>query len=360
MNTEKCLLVDLVYPAGSPDFGGKAKIKLKVIDAFSRCNYLSNFDIKKNWKPQGGDNLYFFSGCSIPRFKVRDKYSCTIKPSKATAAFIPRKGLDGNSATFDLYKNTYHIGISEMKTFMSAVDNDSAVVTLFNSIVDNGTIEKIILTKEFWFKNYKNPLVSMHAISDVCYTNFYNYIGNGQHEEENQIFAVNRKGDLPNMTCDVYFENDLLPHLNEGKMVVTEEKYEELRSFGLTKNKEDITLMMELMSNTDFDKSIVNLMFLLKEFSEDIGKSKSVEHVNFKSLLTFMEITKHTLKDDKLGLLEMTWFLKRKKQYTRTNLTRLSSLFAGSTIDYKKIPDFKSGPVYIGAVEKLNEEKEIC
>jgi hypothetical protein len=360
MKTEKYLLIDLVYPEGAPDDDDQAKMKLKVIDGFCRRDYLNIFDVKKDWKPQGGDNLYFFSGCSIPRFKVRDKYSCTIKPSKATAAFIPKNGLEGNNSTFDFYGNTYGIGKGEIRSFMSAVSDNAPIVILFNSIMDNSTIDRVVLTKAFWSKNYKKPFSSSLAISNVCYTNFHNYIKTEQFAEENQIFAINRKGDLPNMTCDVYFENDLLPYLNDGKMVVTAEKYEELRNFGITKNPEDITLMMELMSNMDFDKSIVNLMFLLKEFSTEIGKSKSVDHVNFKSLLTFMDITKYDLKDDKLGLLEMTRFLKRKKQYTRNNLARLSSLFAGSTIEYKSIPDFQPGPVYVGAVENLNKEKETC
>ena len=35
---------------------------------------------EKDWTPAKGDRVYFFPGCTVPRFKVRAKYNTTIKP----------------------------------------------------------------------------------------------------------------------------------------------------------------------------------------------------------------------------------------------------------------------------------------
>ena len=63
-------------------------IKMKIVKGFTRDNIKSALNVKTGWQATGSDKLYFFPGCSVPRFKVRENFSCTNKPSSATAAFI--------------------------------------------------------------------------------------------------------------------------------------------------------------------------------------------------------------------------------------------------------------------------------
>lgn len=87
--------------------------------------------------------------------------------------------------------------------------------------------------------------------------------------------------------------------------------------------------MMELMANSDFEKSFVYLLFLLKEFGNKITPLKEAHHVNFKSLLTYFDISIKQV--DCINLVDLTRALKKHKKFTRSNVQRITSLCAEET-----------------------------
>ncbi len=165
---------------------------------------------------------------------------------------------------------------------------------LLQSIIANQSIEQVFLTKDFWqnkhwsnsyFNNDTNISSWMQRSNQGMSRWSFKY---HQKKPNYRLLGINHKSGLKDLPCEVYLEDEILQILNKDNFVVDLEKYEELKSFGNTKDKENLVLMMELMANCDFEKSFIYLLFLLKEFSQDIFPLKESSHVNFKSLLTYI------------------------------------------------------------------------
>ena len=227
---------------------------------------------------------------------------------------------------------------------------DNHTTLLWNSLTEDlHDADVVYITKNLWyvwshsnhFTNYGECVDDAMVLADTRKWAF-KYICSGC---EYQLFGITRKSGINNLQCDIYFEDDILSHLNVGNLVVGEDKYRELRSFGQTEEKENIVLMMELMSNADFKESLVYLLFLLKEFGSIIYPLKESNHVNFKSLLSFLSLSHNDL--DKLDLIKMTKVLRQHKKFTRDNAFQLSTLFTGERIHYTDPENiyYTEGPV---------------
>jgi hypothetical protein len=308
-------------------------LKPKVVEGFTRDLMKEALDVQTGWKALGNgqDKLYFLPGCSVPRFKVRETYSCTIKPEHATAAFVSKTNLLGSDTTLDLYPNLCPVDAEDLKSFIADMYDQKASKLIF-SLINSYKYEKIFLSKILWKeRTYSNRICNNHRICDVMETGRYSWLDRSI-EAANNLLGYKRNNALAKSTAPIYFEDELLSVLNKDNFVIDNEKYEELRAFGLTKDKENEVLMMELMSNCDFEKSIVSLLFLLKEFGSNIKNYKEANHVNFKSLLSFLNINQSKIPE--LDLITMTRILREHKKFTRANAMTLSSLFANDYINY--------------------------
>jgi len=344
MNLKKYIIVDAIRNAN--DDGDE--LKIKVVNGFTRDNVESALDVQKDWQPVGGgkDRLFFFPGANVPRFKVREHFSCTIKPEYATAAFLSRNTMEGSASTFDYYKDLMPVDNQDMINW--AWDWEQSHLTgLLDSLIDNGNIEQIFASKRLWFDRTYDENFSSAAerFCDVPGTPSRHQFKQECSQNQFQLLGFTKKSGLSNLTAEIFFEDDILSHLNVGNFVIGSTKYEELRSFGATEEKENIILMMELMSNCDFEKSVVYLLFLLKEFGKEITSYKEAEHVNFKSLLSYLKISRNKLSS--ITINDMTRVLREHKKFTKANALRVSMLFAGDNIDYSNTNNFcwQSGPV---------------
>lgn len=152
---------------------------------------------------------------------------------------------------------------------------------------------------------------------------------------EFQILGLIRKGALEDLTCPIYLEEELLALLNSDSVTIDVEKYQEFRAFGRTADKENLILLMELMSNCNFTDSVVYLLFLLKEFGYLMESLKESNHVNFKSLLNFLELDPKDFKN--VSIMDMTRALQEHNQFTETNAMRVSMLYAGDRFEYNDV-----------------------
>jgi hypothetical protein len=342
MNLNKYLIIDLKEDY-DPGFGVIESFCFYIVQGFTRDNAEEALNIQKGWQPLDNDldKLFFFPGCNVPRFKVREAYTCTIKPERATAAFISKNDLIGSDSTFKYYKNVHEIEINKLKPFVKHMI-DETTKKMFNAITTN--FDKAYLTQKLWDDRYYSKKFTKNGdcLCDVLMGKWTikNYINSS-----NQLLAFNRRNNLDKMSCDIFLEEEVLLLLNKDNIVIDAEKYQELRSFGNTFDKENLILMMELMSNSDFKKSIVYLLLLLKEFGSSIKSFKETQHINFKSLLSFLSINQDEL--DKIHLPALTNCLKKHKQFTLKNAYKLSRLFAGEHVNYNNQDNimWQEGPV---------------
>lgn len=321
------------------------ELKMTIKNGFVKKDFSKILNIQEGWEPEGDDKLYFFPGCVVPRFKVREKYACTIKPANATAAFISQTEIKEGSVV-DVIKECSSISQSEVDYIMrnNFVFSDK-IYSRFLNFKDQ--VQEIYLDSSI-IRTWYDTLDNMHYSINDC-TDHSKYVY--KNDSEN-LYSVTHTSGIHNFKCPIYFELDILKYLNEDQLVIDEIKYQELRSFGLSHDKENLILMTELMANADFEKSFVYLLFLLKEFGPAIYPTKARDHVNFKSLLTFLGINKKTLQ--KIQLKDLTLALQTHGKFTRANVQRITTLCATDTINYDVgHPLFQQGPVLRADSENL-------
>jgi len=313
-------------------------IKPRIVTGFLRSELKQAMNVSEGWVPQPTDKLFFFPGCIVPRFKVREKYTVTIRPESATVAFINNEGLTSSNSTFEHYNDLMPITRPEANRIIEAY-MDSNRKMMLKSILDNPTIEQIFLSKHWWytcmyehyFLKENNEQVNTNSLVESVKVYYHE---KRCTESQYQLLAYIPGASINSMNCPIYLQDEILNKLNTGNLIINEKKYRELRAFGETGDKDNIVLMMELMANSDYEKSVAYLIFLLREFGQKIYRYPEVDHVNFKSLLNFLDIPKKKL--------EQRWYfninyiatlLKKHKVFTKNNVMILTTLCANDSID---------------------------
>ena len=305
------------------------QLKLKVLSGFFKKDLDDVISPKKNWTPNGDgtDRLYFFPGCSVPRVKVREKFTCTIKPAYGTAAFISRDGLDSSEAMFTKMR-VYPTSRAALQPFMDNLSvANQHLKPMFDSLLDNGM--QVGLSYQIIDTHWNQDGFGQYTLNQLYPKNIHEIRNEVLGDvNENTFYNVPRTSQLNDLNCNVYDEKEILKILNEDKVVLDDERYEEMRMYGQSGDDENITVMMELLANSHYEKSLPNICFILAEFKDKIHKKKKQkEQVNFKSLLVYLDIDPKRIDDISIG--DLTHILKAKKQFTRSNAFRLSQFYAG-------------------------------
>ena len=361
IQTKKYLILDLLNNPDYVRYTTPSKIiKPRIVTGFLRSEVKQAMTVSEGWVPQPTDKLFFFPGCVVPRFKVREKYTVTIKPENATVAFINKDGLTGSDSTFKHYSDLMPILRPEANRIIEAY-MDSNRKMMLKSILDNPAIEQIFLSKEWWCQFMytdsflrENNQVNTNLLIESVKKYFHE-----RHctESQYQLLAYVPDASVNSMNCPIYLQDEILKQLNTGNLIINEKKYRELRAFGETGDKDNIVLMMELMANSDYEKSVAYLIFLLREFGQKICQYSEVDHVNFKSLLNFLDIPKKKL--------EQRWYfninyiatlLKKHKVFTKNNVMILTTLCANDSIDDNASCLWQSGislkPTFYNTLDK--------
>jgi hypothetical protein len=320
--------------------------------------------VLNTWEPTGKkERPYFFSGCSVPRFKVREKWNVTIKPEYATAAFISADGLKGTEDMFDVYSDMQRLNGKKFGEWLTKIySKQHHFVVKYHSLLLNCE-DDIILHEDVLYRcGWNTPQDALTA------TPMRDWEDDDSWRECSwfQFYTPARNSSLSKLTCPIYSQDAILKLLNVDNLVIDIKKYEELRLMANSSDEENIILVMELMANADYKKSFVYLLCLLKEFnSKIIARKKEVNHVNFKALLHFLDLDKRKLDD--VTIEQMVTGMKKHKQFTRPNLQRITQFFALEARDINKhTPDnyletahFTAGPVLRADMEsELDYEVE--
>ena len=327
MKLKKYLILDCDVQVNKATKETETKINLKVVTGFTEKELSEQFDIKTTWTPQDNnkDVLFFFSGCTVPRFKVRQKWTTTIKPSKATVLFIDPANIDESESTFSV-KKIGKVKIDKIISFLLALKDDH-IRTLANSIIPN--VEDIFLGETLWDQKRYNTSFTVdgsclkdHGITkwDIMYEREGCYT--------TKLCCLSPTSDLHKVDFEktqVCHTDAVLGLLNENKLVIDENKYHELVSLAESSQSEDVVVMMELMANSDYDNSLPYLLGLFHKFGSKINGRKEANHVNFKSLMNYCNFQARDLAYN-ISLQKMIDVLKAHKKFTRENALTIMSL----------------------------------
>jgi len=233
--------------------------------------------IKEPYVPQQGDKIYFLPEVSVPRVKFKNvslEYGIkTVRDPKQANVFF---GCSKSAHHMTTNKWAYKLPTSELKKFIELVDHR----------LDRHTRDKIDTALEF----YENDTV---AISWTIMNNINGAIANNHCSKYSQRVVTiddSFKEEFEHLqSLTIYDESSVIDILNgEDATVIDKDMFEHLREMFKSSDTDNHVLAMEIMANSKYTESLVYLELLFHYHASRIMDIHSKNHVNFKSLVSYL------------------------------------------------------------------------
>ena len=354
-------------------------IKIETTNYFDPS--IDTFNINQNgYTPMKGDKLYFLPGVNIPRIKLKDlatKFGIrTVRDvSEATILFGSSKTKDKMTG----YTWKYKIPTTIVQLFFETYKND----------MDDYQYSKLENALEFYTEEYiltdwstartftDNDLPQWNSYSQQPQFLSFNSSRNTSSEHVHEINKdyIHLYGLIKGR--EIIDESCLLDQLNgDDAVIIDADMFTQLSTMFNSSDDDNHILAMEIMANSKYKESLLYIEMIFKNHAYTIGQSSSKNHVNFKSLLSYLNknnrymdtslddimdslISKKVLTKDKVDILlenyseeiknrgDSTYF---KVQTITVNEDTLSLL--NENYNYKVIEDYEPS-----IVENLEEEE---
>jgi hypothetical protein len=341
--------------------------------------------LRKNYIPGRNDKLYFLPGVNIPRVKLKNlttEYNIkTVRDVEdATHIFA---GKDTSAKIGEIYW--------EYTLDRIAVEN---FITLAKEDIDSYDFNKLELalagyTEDYVFCRYNTRRLILGFDNNLpCKSNlqFQQNLLKLPHNDSVRVSAI--KSDYEKMytyisQCDLYSEAALLEHVNGDDAVIIDETiFDQLKTMLQSSDDDNATLALEIMANCNYSDSLLYLEMLFKECPHSISNCSAKKHVNFKSLLSYLNknnryldttldniveslISKKVLSQDKLDVL-ISRYSEELKHYGSTTYFKVKTFTMSTEVlellndNYSNqvTEDFVPAPVEtVEEVEQLEEEE---
>ena len=245
----------------------------------------------KDYVPTKGDKLYFLPGVNIPRVKLKDlslQYGIkTVRDiNQATHIFAGKN-------TKDKISNSHWYYTIETSVIKSILEDPE-------TIMDDYYKENLQQALEFYtedtivisygtaseFRNSELPVLQRYIKSDMLRYSKTFYTVDDDHKD---LFP----GIL---SLDIYNESKLLKYINgEDAATIDEEMYLQISDMFKSSDRDNHILAMEIMANCNYMESLLFIEMLFKEYYNKISDCHTKNHVNFKSLISFLGKNKNYL-----------------------------------------------------------------
>ena len=317
--------------------------------ASDNINYSSN-----SYKPRINDVLYFLPGVSIPRVKIKNlALSHNIK---TTRDIEKASHIFGHRRTYDkLVKQEYYytLPVNLFKEYFNLLKKD--IETEGTTGIDKKYIEDVDFALEHYDKerilfmwperrelvndglSFLSPAIDkakvLHKeIKSALYSSRIDIL----NEDHYDLFDS-----LSGKT--IFYEESLLEHLN-GKDAITleREQFDQLSAMLQSSDEDNHVLAMEIMANCDYRSSLVYILMVFEKYAHVFeSKRRAKYHVNFKSLLNYLNISTSYMAvtiDDIIGklieknVLTEEWTDIIYKEYTKEIRERESTYFKCHTV----------------------------
>lgn len=223
--------------------------------------------INSRYVPTKGDKMYFFPGCKVPRFKIKqycEKYG--VRPvrdrSKANVFFVNKNEINKIAPIPDVVS----VPVKELLTLNLKGD------------IYNELREFLITTKD----------------PDVYFSSHYylgRHLGGVPSSSHEYIYT---KDDIDTVIAlgngNTYYDTEVSGKLST--YVITETEYLNLKRMFESSDPATRDLAIETIANSDYDRSAFYLLLLLKAFYSRIKSSNISNTVNFTSFLQYFGFQK--------------------------------------------------------------------
>lgn len=260
-----------------------------------------NNNLKDNfiheYKPTAGDRIYIFPDSSVPRFKLKsfcDKHNVAISKTREKANILvgdPEKLLN-NIGSSRMWVD-HHIFKQHLLNILRKLPD-----TMTNGLtqaVENSTENTFILGRNFstyleeklYFKfidadDVEKAIEEGLPVPEINYEYEYNTICIVDEDQEAEYVFI--------LSSKIYHQDALNSIVSEENVIIDEELYNGFKSLLNSGNREDHQIAMEGMANSNYKESITYLLLLFYEFHNTLWDHPSKHHVNFKSLVKYLDL----------------------------------------------------------------------
>jgi hypothetical protein len=249
--------------------------------------------VKKEYTPKMKDKLYFLPGVNIPRVKLKDfalnYYIKTVREVKDA------------DVVFGSRLSNQKVLTRTWQTIIRTEDFKSCFEVIADKkILDDYTVEKVKTALEFY--NQDTIITDDRSVSIISDMSLYkSYIispGVMLSSNKKTTYVKTVEEDYLEEALyldgkEVYDEAALLKHINgDDAIVIDKEVYNQLEAMLDSSDNDNHVLAMEIMANCKLDESLFYLLKLMGNYSNKLTDCKGVNHVNFKSLLSYLGIDK--------------------------------------------------------------------
>jgi hypothetical protein len=280
-----------------------------------------------------GDVIYALPDVGIPRFKLKmgcDKKGVTVTRSSEKADYIIINKLD---------KDKSHTTLSNQEvTYYRFVKLTDYIDTLLTNYASNVySKEDRELTKQYAelvqsIKGVVQDSIDVIISSDdlqeyiqFARDNFGKYIWAGYFPKLN--FLSLKK---PSLVSKLRYQDTIVTQINEDSIIITDQKMNELQAMFDSKDTGNIVLAMEMMANSNYIESILNLYTLLLKNLRIISEQKESTHKNFQNMMEFfgkkLKYMNTHIQNSEVDYI--AGFLKKYNKLTQESMERLLMYYA--------------------------------
>lgn len=284
---------------------------------YDDCYRMNLEKLKTNGKeyiPSPKDKLFFYPGCDVPRYKVRDwaskkDVSITIKVDNASVRFISNKTLSScysyissikvkRSSFIQFLDHNYSSTNGKLADLRKELDECQDIFVYLSRDIQYGSSSPIITYLQSWQQRQgltsggiTKPLEEfdpdMRRYHSMCYITDYN-------KEILESFS--------NAT-DLYSQDTIIKLINADATIIDQDMYKNLQAMLESGNQDDHIVAIEVMANCNINPSLHHLLLLFQQYARTICNRKESNHVNFKSLLKYIGLDRNSIygiDDDKM------------------------------------------------------------
>jgi len=255
-----------------------------------------DFKFSENkYTPSYGDKLFFLPGINIPRVKLKNlTLSHNVKSirdiDKSSAVFA-------NSFTFSkMVESKYYstLPTSLFRQYFEIIkdDLDSVQVGMVEASLESYSNDVILLDYHTRSAMTDDNLTSIKNNSD--------FINQVHDQESSDRFNVLNEDQVVLFkllaTREIFQETDIIELLNGDKALsIDDEVFNQLSEMMNSSDIENHTLVMEIIANCEYRTSLLYLMILFEKYGYIFMRSRVKSHINFKSLLSYLDLSTHNM-----------------------------------------------------------------
>lgn len=268
------------------------------LEQIQTLDHTSPFNIikKKDFTPSIGDKFYFLPGVNIPRVKMKDfttEYNVKVVRDIREATVVFGSKLSAKKVLTTEW--IYTVGTAEFtKCFEALVELKK---------LDDQTIERIKTALEFYtedkiISNYRSIAMmgDVNLYSSLIVNPAYEFNNSKESKYVNEVEPDYLEIVKFMDGKEVLDESCILDLLNgDDAVLINKEVYGQLAVMLESSDADNHVVAMEIMANCKYKESLFYILKLMSLYNRQMINCRSVSHVNFKSLLSYLGIDKHNM-----------------------------------------------------------------